>query len=1024
MVLQLSHAFFNKLHQYFDYCMYGATTLEQACAAIREGPGPPSRSQVAALLHDQTAFHIAVPPDGQYTFARLLHEAAVAHFPDDEPLVVESAIVVLRTAVEVLVLRHDGTIFRDALGVGRSCLDRIDATARPAVAAEIAFRLGRLHLEPVASDPAYAAVSNGLDMCLADRHDQQLWVFQEMPASTVDMVPDRAVMLSTATELLEEAERLAGPARKAMVSAYLWITRLEGSDETAVINADAALAAAADVPATEDPLVEFRLRHLVLIRARRRESIAQLALFYGFDDLVRRCGLSQTIAFWVQLAPERISHDIRPEWHESYSRLAGLPAVSERSRLILQLRAGHCHPNDPATCAELTDPVSADLRTVLTRIEGRHPGLSRAALAQAGIHWLHHRLFGESEALAIVHRLVEDAGQQADARSYVTVRAAMQVNDANQQPTNWLSAVFHLLAATDLLLAGFPAWARHSLGSAAGLLRAAAASDEDVVLPPLIPLLERLVEHSRQAGLRVIAKRIIARSASLALRRLQRESERQSVSVATFGPLFALAQLGKSRQLTARLAGTAVPATDDAATIRGIIERLGGSPVRDPELADSVLDEVGIRQASYVTRFETRAGRDLPEILHNLRKIHGVRLSSPESAGASPAVDYTVIQPTLDPRSLAVSLSFVWVEGEGEKSGLSLLMVAAGRDHVDVNAALQPPSITVSSQLQPTFSIDGDLYELSVAGYAVTDLIRLIQTDPLVRDVSPEAAENLDDLAAVLFAGLFRSIENAVDKHGVDHVMIWPTEALHLMPYWLMPFRDGIVADHVLVTVLPTFQCLIRPRPEPAFRGVLAVGSSDGGAAYGLPVVPSLTTTALRIAETFGTHALVGRRANPTAVLQQMGRHEFVHIAAHGEQYRATPMYHCAYLDAAGGTEGRLYAHQVIELDLSAVRLITLNACEGNLLRFDQFDEIVGLAAALLHAGARAVAGALWAIRPEVGETFYMTLYQHLARGAGTLTAFRAAQIATRAAFSEYRDWGAFCFIGTGDFLDPTEAHP
>jgi CHAT domain-containing protein len=134
-------------------------------------------------------------------------------------------------------------------------------------------------------------------------------------------------------------------------------------------------------------------------------------------------------------------------------------------------------------------------------------------------------------------------------------------------------------------------------------------------------------------------------------------------------------------------------------------------------------------------------------------------------------------------------------------------------------------------------------------------------------------------------------------------------------------------------------------------------------------------------------------------------------------------MFHCVYLDAADGTDGRLYAHQLLNLDLSGVRLVTLNACEGALLRFDQFDEIVGLSSAFLLAGAGAVAGALWQIRPEVGEIFYTTLYNHLARGAGTLTAFRAAQVETRTRFPEYRDWGAFCFLGTGDFAEPTTQH-
>jgi CHAT domain-containing protein len=132
-------------------------------------------------------------------------------------------------------------------------------------------------------------------------------------------------------------------------------------------------------------------------------------------------------------------------------------------------------------------------------------------------------------------------------------------------------------------------------------------------------------------------------------------------------------------------------------------------------------------------------------------------------------------------------------------------------------------------------------------------------------------------------------------------------------------------------------------------------------------------------------------------------------------------MFHCVYLDPAEDADGRLYAHQVMSLDLSAVELVTLNACEGNLLRFDEFDEISGLGAAFMRAGAAAVVGALWQIRPETGETFYAALYDRLATGAGTLNAFRTAQQATRQRHPEYRDWGAFCFLGTGGFSEKTE---
>ena len=75
-------------------------------------------------------------------------------------------------------------------------------------------------------------------------------------------------------------------------------------------------------------------------------------------------------------------------------------------------------------------------------------------------------------------------------------------------------------------------------------------------------------------------------------------------------------------------------------------------------------------------------------------------------------------------------------------------------------------------------------------------------------------------------------------------------------------------------------------------------------------------------------------------------------------------------------------------------------------------DNIHGLAAAFLRAGARAVIGALWPVTPQVAHTFFITLYSSLANDASKVGAFRTAQQKTRKEHPEYRDRGAFSFLG------------
>lgn len=112
------------------------------------------------------------------------------------------------------------------------------------------------------------------------------------------------------------------------------------------------------------------------------------------------------------------------------------------------------------------------------------------------------------------------------------------------------------------------------------------------------------------------------------------------------------------------------------------------------------------------------------------------------------------------------------------------------------------------------------------------------------------------------------------------------------------------------------------------------------------------------------------------------------------------------------GEEGLFFAHQVPSNDLRGLELVTLSACETALGRFDPCDNLHGLPAMLLLGGARSIIGALWAVRRDVAELFFTSLYETLALGAPRLEAFRAVQQATRATFPEPRDWASFYFAG------------
>ena len=307
---------------------------------------------------------------------------------------------------------------------------------------------------------------------------------------------------------------------------------------------------------------------------------------------------------------------------------------------------------------------------------------------------------------------------------------------------------------------------------------------------------------------------------------------------------------------------------------------------------------------------------------------------------------------------------------------------------------------------------------------------RLVVVHPLAhrmaalrRELQQYSAPNLltrdaEELLSAADGYLFGSLGETLAElraSGHTHLCVWPHGPLHFAPIHLMQAQGRTLADDWTVTVIPSTRCLLEPRfrtGTPAQHAVLAVGVPSGGTAFGMPTVHSLRDQAQRVAASFGSSALAEERATPREVLRQMELARYVHLAAHGSASGGSPLWQHLYLTAGDDGEGRLFAHDVLGADLRNVDLVTLSACESALGRFDALDDLRGLPAALLLAGAQAIIGTLWPVHPEPAADFFGRLYEQLAAGQPRLAAFREAQLATRLAYPEYRHWGAFTYIG------------
>ncbi|MCX4632763.1 CHAT domain-containing protein [Streptomyces sp. NBC_01443] len=291
-----------------------------------------------------------------------------------------------------------------------------------------------------------------------------------------------------------------------------------------------------------------------------------------------------------------------------------------------------------------------------------------------------------------------------------------------------------------------------------------------------------------------------------------------------------------------------------------------------------------------------------------------------------------------------------------------------------------------------------------------------VLTDPLHRPVAREAEDSLR------FERLFGEIADvlpALRRSGKTHLCFWGHGPFHYLPFSLLHLEGRPLADTWTVTSVPSLSSVrvLRVDAEttgrPRGSGLLTVGAALGGAAWDLPAEPALEEHARAVARAAAGTALTGSEATAKAFIARAPGARYLHIAAHGSLDQAAPSFQCLYLNPPdAGTEGRLFAHEVLTMDLRGVELVTLSACESALGRFDLVDEVRGLTAAFLIAGADAVVGCLWPVRVPVATHFFSALYQAMSREGDARLAFRHTQKSTREAFPQYRDWGTFAYSG------------
>jgi CHAT domain-containing protein len=274
------------------------------------------------------------------------------------------------------------------------------------------------------------------------------------------------------------------------------------------------------------------------------------------------------------------------------------------------------------------------------------------------------------------------------------------------------------------------------------------------------------------------------------------------------------------------------------------------------------------------------------------------------------------------------------------------------------------------------------------------------------------------------WAGLARVLLPAVLPHldGVELLHVIPFGPLHHLPLHALSADGVALVDRFAIAYAPSVavarRCSLNARaagatrdPDGPFGSSVVVGNPTGD-------LPFAEAEAAAVAEMLGATPLLGSQATKARVAVALSQAAAcAHLATHAAFVEADPF--ASGIVVAGGEV--LAARDIARLE-SVPDLVVMSACETGLQGIQPGDELVGLARAMLFAGASTLVMSLWAVNDDTTSALMRRFYAHLAntRAAtggtsrvGAAEALRLAMLETRAEAPHTQAWAPFVLYGS-----------
>lgn len=341
--------------------------------------------------------------------------------------------------------------------------------------------------------------------------------------------------------------------------------------------------------------------------------------------------------------------------------------------------------------------------------------------------------------------------------------------------------------------------------------------------------------------------------------------------------------------------------------------------------------------------------------------------------------------------------------------------LAAGGEQPEADLILLPRTATEIAKL-----IDTNIAELVAGGPqdARAPSPRIVDETPSraalplatrERKAGRPSGELLREIADVLFPGNhFKALDGQTAS-----LSIVPALNIGNVPFAALDIDgDGQpLLAHTVINIEPSLKSVLDKTIygwTPGLSNPVVVGNPDATSDpdWVFPPLPGAEKEAREVASYLKSNALIGASATKEALLDTLGKADYVHIAAHGLSDLDQPL-DKGFLALTGG---RLTAREIQQLSLSSKPLVVLSACQ-TALGSPVNAGIIGVSRAFLLAGATNVVSSLWNVDDEATAAVMIELVRNLDRVSPS-QALRLAQLEARKTWPDPRIWSAFVVFG------------